>query len=87
MNHSKLYHDFFLVNMSEKILYSLQISAGNIISILKINPVTSEIMDEPGEVMFFPAKHFLTEGEKKERALKLIEAELKDQLKYFDKET
>ena len=38
------------------------------------------------DVLFAPAKHFITEAPARERAIKAIQEELKEQLAYFDKE-
>src|SRR5262249_47419586 len=41
---------------------------------------------EVADVIFAPAKHFITEAPERERAIIAIQQELKDQLKYFEKE-
>ncbi len=72
--------------VSEKIMYSI-IFSGNQIGIIHVmNPVSGVILESPEHVFLFPAKHFLTEGEKKERALLAIEAEAKQVVKQFEKE-
>ena len=38
------------------------------------------------DVIFAPAKHFITEAPERERAIKEIQAELKERLKYFEGE-
>jgi excinuclease ABC subunit B len=48
--------------------------------------VTSEILAEPESIFIFPAKHFLTDKNKVDKAVRAIKAELKDQLKLFEKE-
>lgn len=72
---------------SEKIMYSIDIVGGKIDQIQVINPVSGVILEEISEVVIFPAKHFLADGEKKERALELIKTELDQQLKYFHDNT
>jgi excinuclease ABC subunit B len=72
--------------VSEKVMYSI-IFSGNQIGIIHIiNPVNGMIIESPEHVFLFPAKHFLTEGEKKEKALVAIEKEMKDTVKKFEKE-
>lgn len=72
--------------VSEKIMYSI-IFSGNQIGIIHVmNPVSGVILESPENVFLFPAKHFLTEGEKKERAMIAIEAEAKQVVKQFEKE-
>lgn len=68
---------------SEKIMYSIDIMGGKIDSIRVINPVSGMILETVDQVVLFPAKHFLTTDEKKEKAIKLIQQELNEQLEYF----
>lgn len=72
--------------VSEKYMISILFSGDRIGLIQVIDPVTSTILETPEHVFLFPAKHFLTEGDKKENALKAIEKEMKDQVKKFEKE-
>lgn len=71
---------------SEKFMYSVTFSGNQVSYIQVIDPVTSTVLETPSEFFLFPAKHFLTEGPKKLRAEKLIEAEMKDVVKKFEKE-
>jgi excinuclease ABC subunit B len=75
-----------IMPVSETFMISVEIIAGKITQILKIDPVTSQILDTPESIFLFPAKHFLTNKSKKEKAIKAIKTELKDQLKKFEKE-
>ncbi len=75
-----------IMPVSETYSLSVEISGGKILQILKIDPVTSKILEEPSEIFLFPAKHFLTNSSKKEKALKDIKKELDTQLKVFEKE-
>ncbi len=72
--------------VSETIMYQVEILGGLISKIIKIDPVSSEIIKEEESVFIFPAKHFITEDVKKNRALTEIKKELADQLKKFKKE-
>jgi len=72
---------------SEKIMFSVDVMGGKVDQIRIINPVSGVILEEVKEVLIFPAKHFLADGEKKERALELIKQELAQQLKYFNDNT
>lgn len=54
--------------------------------ILKIDPVSSKILGEEKSIFIFPAKHFITNKKKLEKAIKDIKQELNLQLKKFDKE-
>ncbi len=71
---------------SAKFMYSVTFSGNQVSYIQVIDPVTSTVLETPSEFFLFPAKHFLTNGPKKDRALKLIEAEMKDVVKKFEKE-
>ncbi|MFT7557766.1 MAG: excinuclease ABC subunit B [Planctomycetota bacterium] len=75
-----------IMPVSERTLYSFVFSAGIISEILHIDPISSVLLGEPDELFLYPAKHFLTDGTKKENALKNITLELKKQLKKFEKE-
>jgi excinuclease ABC subunit B len=71
---------------SEKIMYSVDILGGKIDQIRVINPVSGVILEDVDHVVIFPAKHFMTNGEKKEKAMELIKEELKTSLDVFEKE-
>ncbi len=75
-----------IMPVSEKFMISLTFLGNQIGMIQIIDPVTSIISETPNEVFLFPAKHFLTEGDKKEKAIKAIEKEMKEQVKKFEKE-
>lgn len=72
--------------ISEAIQYRITFSGNAITEILKIDPVSSRILGEEDFVFIFPAKHFITNKDQKDKAIKAIEKELKDQLAYFEKE-
>ena len=72
---------------SEKIMYSIDIMGGNIDQIRVINPVSGVILETVNDVLIFPAKHFLTDGDKKENAVKLIKNELAESLKQFEQDS
>ncbi len=75
-----------IMPISEKTIFAVSLMGSSITQILHINPITSHIVDEPAEVFLFPAKHFITDIHKKEKALKAIEEELEQQLALFDTE-
>lgn len=72
--------------ISEKFLYSIEIGANRVEAITKIDPVSQTILSEEQAIFLFPAKHFITDKDKKERALETIRLELAQQLKKFDRE-
>jgi excinuclease ABC subunit B len=75
-----------IMPVSQKVTYAITLLGNTIEMIQVIDPVSGVILDTPASVFLFPAKHFLTEGEKKERALIAIEKEMKDAVKKFEKE-
>ncbi|MDR3582039.1 MAG: excinuclease ABC subunit UvrB [Candidatus Pacebacteria bacterium] len=72
-----------------EIIYNLEVSGGVIRAIYEIDPVKGF---QPGktpaipDILFAPAKHFITAPESRERALVDIKKELKEQLAKFNKE-
>ncbi len=54
--------------------------------VTQFNPLTGEILAEPNEVSIFPAKHYLTEGEKLKAAIADIEKELEERIALFKSE-
>jgi excinuclease ABC subunit B len=72
-----------------EIIYNFEVVGGIVRTIYEYDPVvgfrpgkTPQIAD----VIFAPAKHFITEAPARERAIKLIQEELKEQLKKFEVE-
>ncbi len=51
--------------------------------ISEINPLTGKAMAVREHVMIFPNSHYVTTSDKMERAIKTIEAEMEEQVKYF----
>ena len=54
--------------------------------IAKINALTRKKISEQDRVVIYPAKHFVTGGDKLNRGIKLIEKELEEQYKKFQNE-
>ncbi|MBU1109649.1 MAG: excinuclease ABC subunit UvrB [Candidatus Riflebacteria bacterium] len=50
----------------------------------QFDPLTGEVTQKLESVDIFPAQHFVTTGEKMEKALAAIEAEMKERVKYFE---
>jgi len=75
-----------IMPISETFVYNIEFTDGKISKILKINPVSSQIIKEEENIFIFPAKHFITEKEKINIAIKGIKKELNEQLKKFEKE-
>jgi len=54
--------------------------------ITQFSPLTGEVLEEPAELSIYPAKHYLTEGEKLKAALHDIESELEERVTLFKSE-
>ncbi len=52
----------------------------------QFNPLTGEVFEEPAEVSIYPAKHYLTEGDKLKEAISDIEKELEERIALFKSE-
>ncbi len=72
--------------VSETVTYQIEFLGGAISRITKVDPITSQIIQEENNIFVFPAKHFITEDSKKKSALTAIKKELDQQLKKFEKE-
>ncbi|MDD5152774.1 MAG: excinuclease ABC subunit UvrB [Candidatus Pacebacteria bacterium] len=75
-----------IMPVSEKMIWSITLGANGIKNINKVDPVSQKITGKEKDIFIFPAKHFITNEAEKERAMKKIKAELKTQLKKFEKE-
>ena len=52
--------------------------------IVRLNPVTGEVVEELSELFVFPATHYVTERERLLKAIVGIESELEERLKQFE---
>ena len=75
-----------IMPISETMQYRFSFGSKGIESITKIDPVSSKNLGSLDAMFVFPAKHFITNDTGVKRAVKSIEAELKEQLKHFEKE-
>ena len=75
-----------LMPVSETYVVSITFALGKIDSIEIIDGVSHKILEKVADVFVFPAKHFITQKDARERAVKNIKKELENQLKYFEKE-
>lgn len=71
---------------SETFIYQIEFEGGLISRIAKVDPVSSHVLKEEENIFLFPAKHFITDKEKVDIAVKNIKKELNFQLKKFEKE-
>jgi len=71
---------------SETFVYQIEFSGKIISKILKVIPVSGQIIDQPENIFLFPTKHFITDKKIVEKAIVQIKNELASQLKKFEKE-
>ncbi|MFN4181418.1 MAG: excinuclease ABC subunit UvrB [Candidatus Paceibacteria bacterium] len=72
--------------VSESVMYSVEIMGGKLDRLLKIDPVSMQVIKNENFVYVFPAKHFITEDSKTKKAIENIKKELAIQLAKFEKE-
>ncbi len=60
--------------------FRISVWGDEIESIVEVDPLTGEVLQKPGEIQIFPAKHYVTSEEKTRAALIDIEAELEERL-------
>lgn len=73
-----------IMPVNERAIYRIDFTTdGTIEHITQIDAITRKIVSNPETFFLFPAKHFITEPEEIERAIKDIKAELEKQLAYL----
>ena len=75
-----------IMPVSETYIYQVLLGTTGILNILKIDPISSKILQNEQAIFVFPAKHFITSPEARDAAIKEIKKELTSQLKKFEKE-
>lgn len=75
-----------IMPISETFMISVDFSLGKISSLTMIDPVSMKVLEEVKDFFLFPAKHFISDAKTREKAVKTIQAELKEQLALFEKE-
>ncbi|MFA6095138.1 MAG: excinuclease ABC subunit UvrB [Candidatus Paceibacterota bacterium] len=74
-----------IMPVSERVIYRLEFDGTKISSIIKIDEVTRQVLEEIKTFFLFPAKHFITDPASQKRAASTIKAELAAQLKALEK--
>lgn len=74
-----------IMPVNEEVIYRIEAPRGIVEAILAMDPVTKRIKREQEDVWLFPAKHFITLGPERERAITTIREELKQRLDWFEK--
>ncbi len=68
---------------SDSIVYRVSYWDDEIEKITEVNPLTGELIAVHDEISIYPAKHYITEESRMEQAVKDIEAELVERIKFF----
>jgi excinuclease ABC subunit B len=64
----------------EETIVRVQFWGDEVERIIRLNPVTGEVVDELSELFVFPATHYVTERERMKKAIAGIEVELQERL-------
>lgn len=75
-----------IMPVHQETVYRIEVLGNRIDRITQIHPVTRKIIADLHDVWIFPAKHFITAGPEKERALKAIKKEADERVEYFEKQ-
>ena len=75
-----------IMPISETVMLQVEISGSTISHLQVVDPVSMRLLKVVEDYFIFPAKHFISDIPTRERAVETIEAELKEQLEYFDTE-
>ena len=74
-----------IMPVNEEVIYRIEAPRGVVEAIIPIDPVSRKQKHEVEEIWLFPAKHFITLGPERERAIKAIREELKQRLDWLEK--
>ena len=69
--------------MSEGVAYRIEFFGDEVDRITEVDVLTGEIKSELNHIAIFPASHYVVSKESMERAIREIESELEEQIKYF----
>jgi len=75
-----------LMPVNERAIYRIAFDEDRIAAIDTLDPITRARTDSPESLFVFPAKHFVTDDDEKERALNDIRAELDERLEQLKRE-
>src|SRR5579883_3388081 len=71
------------VGVDEELVHRIEFFGDEVEAINVVNQLTGEYLESKDELLIFPAKHFITPEEKLRRAIRSIEEELEERLKWF----
>ncbi len=77
---------FEVMPASEEVIYRIETRGGKVSDLRAIDPISRKTVSSPEDVWIFPAKHFITLGPERERAIRDIRVELEARLKQFESE-
>lgn len=72
--------------VQEKNILAIELEGDRIVGMKKIDPVSQTVLEERAAFFLFPAKHFVTSDEDRERALHSIRLELEERLEVLHAE-
>lgn len=75
-----------LMPANEEVVYRIESPRGIVERIIKMDQVSKKAEKEQPDLWVFPAKHFITLGPERERAIRTIKEELKERLDYFEQQ-
>lgn len=75
-----------IMPVNEEVIYRVVLEGEFVREIFRLDPVTREMLEKVPDMWLFPAKHFMTSPNERERALRDMESELKLRLEELDKE-
>lgn len=70
----------------KNLVYRIAFFGDEVERVIKINPITGELLEELDQVEIYPAKHFITEEDRLRKAINDIEEELDERLKILKHE-
>lgn len=71
---------------NERVIYRLGVLSGKVTAITTIDAISRRIIEHNDTLFLFPAKHYVTPESERKQAMRDIQAELKEQLKKFERE-
>jgi excinuclease ABC subunit B len=75
-----------VVSASEEKIWRIEFDGNTVKQIFTLDLITRRIIDEPKTIFIYPAKHFVTPENEKEKAVRSIKFELEERLKELKKE-
>ena len=67
------------------VAYRIEFFGDDVERITRIDPLTGEILGEPGEITIFPSSHYVTPKQKLERAIENIRKEFDERMDFFER--